>query len=273
MKRIGRMKLIVVLAVLAYVGFTVVANLWIWPDERSPWLQASTWQAAASPGHLSEAHAFLADNCAACHTPTQGVNASSCIVCHANDESLLARQPTSFHADISSCSECHIEHQGTDARITVMDHGALARIGLRQLENNPDPGSQDRAAAQQVKHWLRDQNTASIAAHASLSPQERILDCATCHKNDDRHFELFGMDCAACHSATAWTIPEFRHPPPASLDCAQCHQAPPSHYMMHFKMISQTVAGQPHAQVEQCYKCHQTTSWPDIKGAGWYKHH
>ena len=273
MKRKGRVKLFVVLAVLAYVGFTVAGNLWIWPDDRSPWMKASTWQSAASPGELSHAHAFLGDNCAACHTPVQGVTATKCIVCHANNESLLARQPTSFHANIGSCSECHQEHQGLGGQITAMDHEALARIGLRELNNNPDAGSQDRATAQQLEHWLQDSNSTSIAAHASLSARERTLDCAACHKNDDRHFELFGMDCASCHSAKTWNIPEFIHPPASSMDCAQCHQAPPSHYMKHFNMISQKVAGKPNAKVEQCYSCHQTTSWPDIKGAGWYKHH
>jgi hypothetical protein len=33
------------------------------------------------------------------------------------------------------------------------------------------------------------------------------------------------------------------------------------------------VARKPHAKVEQCYLCHQTTAWNDIKGVGWYKHH
>ncbi|MBI3736827.1 hypothetical protein HY256_09975 [Candidatus Sumerlaeota bacterium] len=53
----------------------------------------------------------------------------------------------------------------------------------------------------------------------------------------------------------------------------QCHQAPPSHYMMHFEMVSMKVAGQEHAEVSQCYLCHQTTAWNDIRGVGWYKHH
>ena len=273
MKRKGRTKWLIALAVLAYIGFTVAGNLWIWPQEGPPWTRASTWQNAASPGHLSEAHAFLGDNCSACHTPVRGVTADKCIVCHANNEALLSRQPTAFHANISSCSECHIEHQGIGGSISKMDHAALSRIGLREMRANPDPGSEGRAAADQIEHWLRGHNTSAISAHAGLSAHERVLDCAACHKNDDRHFELFGMDCASCHSAKTWNLPEFIHPPPTSMDCAQCHQAPPSHYMKHFNMISQKVAGQPHAKVEQCYSCHQTTSWPDIKGAGWYKHH
>jgi len=38
-------------------------------------------------------------------------------------------------------------------------------------------------------------------------------------------------------------------------------------------MISAKVAGEPKAKVEACYACHQSTSWNDIKRAGWYKHH
>lgn len=39
--------------------------------------------------------------------------------------------------------------------------------------------------------------------------------------------------------------------------------------MMHFQMVSMAVAKQPTAKVNQCYACHQTTSWNDIKGVGW----
>jgi len=34
-----------------------------------------------------------------------------------------------------------------------------------------------------------------------------------------------------------------------------------------------TVARQPRARVDQCFLCHQTASWNDIKRVGWYKHH
>jgi len=102
---------------------------------------------------------------------------------------------------------------------------------------------------------------------------DKALDCATCHANQDRHQTLFGRDCSECHSTATWTVAAFRHPSPRSTDCAQCHRGPPSHYMEHFRMISARVARQPEARVEQCFACHQTNSWNDIKGVGWYKHH
>jgi len=43
--------------------------------------------------------------------------------------------------------------------------------------------------------------------------------------------------------------------------------------MMHFQMVSAKVARQPTAKVDQCYVCHQTTVWNDIKGVGLYKQH
>jgi len=113
--------------------------------------------------------------------------------------------------------------------------------------------------------------TMIIAAHND--PTNSRLNCAVCHQTKDVHRGLFGTSCIQCHNTDKWTIAEFRHPLPTSTSCVQCHQAPPSHYMMHFKMISMPIARQERAAVNQCYLCHQTTSWNDIKGAGFYKHH
>tara|TARA_R110002096_G_scaffold385536_1_gene579370 strand:- start:6381 stop:7172 length:792 start_codon:yes stop_codon:yes gene_type:complete len=227
-----------------------------------------------NPGPLSQAHAFLGDNCAACHTPMRGVEDANCVVCHANATSILKRQPTAFHADIGNCAECHQEHRHPPARLSEMDHKLVAEIGLGQLKK-ADPESEAAATAQLVRHWIMSGQAGAVVppTEPDMHPMERMLNCAACHSRDDRHFQLFGNDCAFCHGVKKWTISEFQHPSPSSRDCAQCHMAPPSHYMMHFKMISARVAGKPHADVSQCFLCHQTTSWNDILGKGWYKHH
>lgn len=262
MKKHKWIYLVISVAVLAMVVF------WLLLPSESALKQPSTWQRVASPGSLSAAHAHLENNCAACHTPVKGVEAANCIVCHANNDSILQRQPTSFHASISSCKECHLEHRGWEIRPTNMDHTALAKIGLRQLDDD-HADSENRALHNHLVAW----SGGASPPHQHIASTEAMLNCATCHANDDRHFKLFGQDCAQCHATDRWTIPEFQHPSPSSTDCAQCHQAPPSHYMMHFKMISARVAGKPHARVAQCFRCHQTTSWNDILGTGWYKHH
>ena len=233
-------------------------------------LSPASWQHAVIPGDLSQPHAFLENNCAACHTSGKGVDAMKCIVCHADNRSLLQRQPSAFHANIAECAACHLEHQGRIPSTTKMDHVALARIGLKQLKSE-SPQTQPDVA--QIKRWLEQSSDATPLATAHLRPEEALLNCATCHQTKEPHRGLFGMDCAQCHATEKWTIAEFRHPSSASQSCAQCHQAPPSHYMMHFQMIDQKVCGQPNAKVNQCFLCHQTTSWNDIKGVGFYKHH
>lgn len=222
-------------------------------------------QRFVSPGKLSAGHAFLEQNCSACHTSIHGVEATKCVVCHANNEALLQRQPTAFHADIGQCAGCHVEHQGANIRPVVMDHDVLAQIGLGDLSTSA-PETESRVAADRIWNWLRDRPS-------GLSRLDAALNCATCHATKDRHMGLFGADCSQCHGTEQWTIAGYGHPSARSFDCAQCHQAPPSHYMEHFRMVSQRVAGKPQAQVNQCYLCHQTTTWNDIKQVGRYKHH
>lgn len=249
-------------AVLAAVGLAGAAGVWAL-TRYTALGRTATWERQASPGDLSAAHAFLAGNCAACHTPVKGVTADKCIACHA-DSRVLQREPTAFHATVGSCRDCHREHQGVAVRPTAMDHVALTRMGLDKV------ASGDGQAADRLRRWLAD---GDAGPHPGISRREAALDCAACHGTKDRHQGLFGKDCAQCHRTDKWTIPEFRHPSAQSTECAQCHQAPPSHYMGHFHMVSKRVAGQPHADVRQCFLCHQTTAWNDVKGVGWHKHH
>jgi len=219
-------------------------------------------QRMATPGALSRAHAFLEHDCAACHTPVKGPDApvkgpdaANCIACHANNEPLLKTQSTAFHASIKDCRGCHIEHQGPDKAPTLMDHEVLVKI------------------AREASTSIQGQTIGLGSTSPHTNSQESTLLCSSCHANQDPHRTLFGNECAACHTTLSWSLTEFRHPTPTSTECAQCHQAPPSHYKMHFEMVSKKVAGIEHADVSQCFLCHQTNSWNDIKGVGWYKHH
>lgn len=255
----------------------IVAALAIWAAARIP---AITWQKQASPGSLSSAHSSMEQNCGACHTAFQGPVDSKCIGCHANNQALLQRQPTAFHANIGNCAECHFEHQGVNARLITMDHNKLAELGF-DLMAAAAPDSEQMKVRAQLNGWLRmHEGTLPTTGHPRVTSLEATLDCASCHGTKDRHHGLFGKGCVSCHATTQWTIEDFQHPSPRSTDCAQCHQAPPSHYMMHFEMVSRKIAAQGQGneccdgvQVNQCFRCHQTTSWNDIRGVGYYKHH
>lgn len=256
--------------VLFAVVVVSVALLLVLP-QAARFRTSAFWKRQTSPGQLSIAHAFLENNCAACHTPIKGIEAVNCVACHANDKALLSLQSTVFHAHIQTCRECHFEHGGVNRRLTLMDHAGLADIGLREL--NKDNGDMEKRQIQRrLIGWIREQGGLT-ETNPGITAKEATLDCASCHANRDPHFKLFGLDCAQCHGTAKWTITGFVHPSPRSTDCAQCHQAPPSHYMEHYKMVSQAVAKQPDARVNECFKCHQIDSWNNIVGVGWYKHH
>ena len=255
----------------AALGVFGIVGWLTWRDLRV-FRQTEAGSFAFLPGHLSNAHAFLENQCTACHTPGKGVSQVGCVSCHANNTALLQRQSTAFHANVISCKECHREHQGGDKPPLLMDHIALAKVGVWAHAKV----AKDRN--QIVETYFRkvhaDETAKKIVPlNSKEHPITSTLNCISCHATRDKHQGLFGTSCLSCHTTQSWRIAEYKHPSPNSRSCAQCHQAPPSHYMMHFEMVSQKVAGKEHAKVNQCFLCHQTTSWNDIKGRGWYKHH
>ena len=226
-------------------------------------------QRGVSPGELSAGHAYLAERCGTCHEPTVGVTVAKCTACHANSERLLGRQPTAFHASVGECTTCHIEHQQESVRPRIMDHVALARIGARTLQRASGTDADSAATLTSLKIWLKVQRPDQLADKSA----REALNCASCHDRKDPHFKRFGSDCAQCHALETWKIAGYQHPSARSQECVQCHLAPPSHFMGHFSMISQKIAHKENARVDQCFECHNTTSWNDIVDVGFYKHH
>ena len=301
----GRLLIAALAAVVIAIGISID---WAKSDSKV----RAAWQASVAPGALSQSHAFLSNQCAACHTPVAGVEPTLCITCHAANTALLQRQPTVFHASIQVCSGCHAEHQATVRVPTTMDHSLLARVGHQELavtrragaapldDRDPAPGSVDQpsrraapgpasasaapASAMEGCGGSGDCSAARPIAepigprrlpveHPGIAANESMLECVSCHVSKDRHQGLLGTDCVQCHATAQWTITKFVHPSSRSTECAQCHKPPPSHNMMHFSMMSVPIARQPNAKVNQCFLCHQTTSWNDIKGVGVVKHH
>jgi hypothetical protein len=304
------------IAIAAFILIIVGIGMGIdWSDNNSR--TRALWQQVVNPGKLSQSHAFLSNNCVACHAPVKGVEPALCISCHADNTALLQRQTTAFHANVQVCSGCHVEHQGSARMPTTMDHALLAKVGSRELNvsdlsaNNSNTALSvqdvetavklmDQVPAREKKAPMLQPDNPAIKAeecigaecapnrvvtaqlsgarelpsnHPLFKTNESNLNCASCHATKDRHLGFFGTDCVQCHVTKQWTVPDFRHPSVQSTQCAQCHKPPPSHNMMHFPMMSAPLAGQPSAKVNQCYLCHQSTSWNDIKGKGWIKHH
>jgi hypothetical protein len=104
------------------------------------------------------------------------------------------------------------------------------------------------ATIRSLKTWLR----IRIPGQLDERSAGDALNCVGCYSSKDLHLGLLGLDRAQCHATNNWTVAGFQYPSPRSTDCAQCHQALPSHYMMHFNMISKKIARQEVAQVSGC---------------------
>lgn len=201
-------------------------------------------EALVAPGPLSEAHKSFGGQCTTCHTPLKGVETKTCLSCHAGQD-FGGKQSTQFHAAVTQCTSCHVEHD-TGRSVVRMSHEALL---------NP-------------KLWKHPVLIPPATKNAGVAG----LACASCHSIRDPHRGLFGKDCASCHTVKSWRIEGYRHPSVNSTQCAECHKPPPSHLMGHFNMVSQRVAGA-RARVDQCFACHTTDSFNNIRRRGWYDHH
>lgn len=246
----------------AAVGSAAIAAGLIipWVVHRSGSTAVAGWESLVTPGPLSASHAFIAEKCETCHTPHKSVDAQKCVACHAITE-FQNKASTRFHADVTNCRDCHIEH-GRPRSLTKMDHAALLEPRLWVTQ----PPELLPTEEQSFREYL----SSKIGAHAPDTAAR--LKCAACHAVRDPHGKLFGEACNSCHAMDTWNISDFRHPGTTSMTCAECHRPPPSHLMMHFVMVSKVLAGKD-ASVDQCYACHTTDSWNNIRGKGFYDHH
>ena len=157
-------------------------------------------QQMVSPGNPIKAHAELATDCFACHSPFIGSPAEKCIACHKVDEVGKVttkglpiekeKKNVAFHQKLieEDCVACHSDHKGVKAfrPISHFSHNLLETTLRKQ--------------------------------------------CDSCHDNpvDDLHEKVKG-DCGSCHTLDAWIPATFEHDKYFSFDkdheteCETCH--------------------------------------------------
>ena len=113
--RTRRAAIVMVIVATAVIAITFGID---WAREEP--LTQTLWRQAVVPGEFSRSHGFLANNCAACHSPVKGADAGLCISCHAENTALLQRQPTAFHGQVQVCIGCHVEQQAGTRMPTTM---------------------------------------------------------------------------------------------------------------------------------------------------------
>jgi hypothetical protein len=238
-------------------------------------LEVSSGNSMFSPGALHAAHAEIGKDCGACHAPfwSRGTMSDRCLVCHTNIQGELG-DSTSLHGALFrdgflACQDCHTEHAGPEASLTVMDSVNFPHevTGFALIAHQTrSPGISFACADCHTESIARFDQTLCAECHRSLDMAfatahtlEFGNDCLACHDGVDRYgnfdhsrvtFKLtgkhIGAACSACH-LNARTVADLQNTPTA---CESCHRKDDAH------------DGKFGAQ---CGVCHSSEGWQPAK--------
>jgi hypothetical protein len=198
---------------------------------------------------LRNGHADSKIKCNACHKDLRSYRntAGDCISCHKKDDK---------HQDQlgSKCEQCHGDKSW---KTTQFDH-SRSRFALTG----------------------RHITTPCKDCHETYRYKDARKDCASCHKNKDKHKEKFGMRCENCHNTRAWSVWDFDHDRRSTyrLDgahrkvaCESCHSQPApkgkNAALVGVACIACHTSEDPHDGQfgNRCEQCHVAESWKKIR--------
>ncbi len=195
-----------------------------------------------SPGKPIDAHAEVATNCFACHTPFIGSTPEKCIACHKVAEIGIRttkglaidkeEKNVAFHQKLieEDCVACHSDHKGVQAfrPIGQFSHQLLEPAVKKQCNScHVNPGDS--------LHQKIESNCSSCHTQEHWSPatfkhdqyfrfdKHHRTDCKTCHVEDD----YGSYTCYGCHDHSRSKIRE-EHVEEGIYDyeiCVDCHRS------------------------------------------------
>lgn len=195
-----------------------------------------------SPGKPIDAHAELATDCFACHTPFIGSRPSKCIACHKVDEIGLKstrglaiakeKKSVAFHQKLieEDCVACHSDHKGVKAfrPISQFSHKLLEPDLQKQCDGcHANPGDSlhlkikgNCGQCHSQENWLP-----ATFEHEKYFRFDRdhTTECETCHINSD----YADYTCYGCHEHSRSKIRE-EHVEEGIRDyenCVKCHRS------------------------------------------------
>ncbi len=167
-----------------------------------------------SPGPLSRVHTELegTEHCTQCHNIGARITAEKCLTCHSK-VALELQEQRGYHTLYrnQTCTECHKEHRGLEAALTVLDektfdHGKLGfalegqHAQLKCQSCHPSPGTYSGS------------DKACLACHVDTEHGRLDNDCGKCHNSNRFKPSTFRHKDEEIGSSK-------RHPGVACLDC------------------------------------------------------
>jgi Class III cytochrome C family/Cytochrome c7 and related cytochrome c len=165
-------------------------------------------------------HAGIGGVCSKCHAPFWGTDRMTdrCLQCHTEISAQIA-DPKTLHGVFKqneitlACQECHVEHNGPSAPLTVISTLSFPHALFGFALNGKHDGVE------------------CVDCHKNHDYLHTPSDCFSCHADKDIHAGLLGTDCSRCHTPDDWKQSVFDHSKSifqlegkhASLACDRCH--------------------------------------------------
>lgn len=200
---------------------------------------------AEPPAH---AGVFAGQDCADCHAPTGWTPARAGNVTafrHADTTFKLVNHTVDFAGAPLTCAVCHTAASTHDFSVsgqacvtchTVADPAFMEphrrAFGDSCLSCHDGAGNMANFDHAQTGFVLEGAHAAveCAACHVSETSAGAPRECAGCHQEPPLHAGLFGTDCAACHTPTAWLPAQMpnhsfplNHGSEGLIACATCH--------------------------------------------------
>jgi hypothetical protein len=201
---------------------------------------------AEPPVHVG---VFSAQDCGECHTPeawSPVMLADKPGFRHADTAFQLVNHATTYDGAPLTCGMCHTHASAGDFSLTTQtctdchsNHDtAFMAEHLQKFGPNCTTCHDGTGNMQNFDHNLvfplEGQHAAleCSACHIEQKFRGTPQACAACHQEPAIHASVFGLNCAACHTATAWapalltrhTFP-LDHGEQGEIACATCHTA------------------------------------------------
>lgn len=218
----------------------------------APAAAVAGWQALLSPGPVGTAHEKTESNCDSCHLVFKGIPDEKCLDCH-KDLDRRIDASIGYHAKVATtaCIECHADHQGRTASLT------LASV-------------LDKFTHDDTQFALRGRHDGIECAQCHAKPLREMGSlCSKCH--EDVHEGELGDRCEKCHGDTSWkkvrkSVAEHAvamHGGHAERTCTDCHVTGRS---LTKEVRCATCHERGHDGTNApCDNCHQVAGWKPAK--------
>lgn len=142
----------------------------------------------------------------------------NCRTCHTNGD---------FSFTAQTCTDCHGAHDATFMAGHIQQYGSNC-LSCHNGSDNMKNFDHSQFFVLDGRHTTVECSACHLNGQFKGTPKE----CSACHREPEIHAGLFGLQCEACHTTTAWSPAQLTHHTfpldhggQGEIPCATCHIA------------------------------------------------